>query len=135
MHDEDAFLRAIQAEPKNDLRKLVYADWLEEQGRAGEAAFVRETTAGYLTMAYTHWNTPDPRIGKAWWDIFSGAVPMWDARTMLALGRLQGLLDGFATGTHGSRISITHTRLDCARLPAPLRISSVVRSTLAGDWS
>lgn len=32
MHsDESAFLAGIRAEPKDDLRRLVYADWLEEQ--------------------------------------------------------------------------------------------------------
>jgi uncharacterized protein (TIGR02996 family) len=29
--DEAAFLAGIRAEPKDDLRRLVYADWLEEQ--------------------------------------------------------------------------------------------------------
>ncbi|MCU0705048.1 MAG: TIGR02996 domain-containing protein [Fimbriiglobus sp.] len=30
--DESAFLAGIRAEPRDDLRRLVYADWLEEQG-------------------------------------------------------------------------------------------------------
>lgn len=30
--EENAFLAGIWAEPKDDLRRLVYADWLEEQG-------------------------------------------------------------------------------------------------------
>lgn len=32
MDQEAAFLTGIRAEPKDDLRRLVYADWLEEQG-------------------------------------------------------------------------------------------------------
>jgi uncharacterized protein (TIGR02996 family) len=32
MTDEAAFLAGIRAEPKDDLRRLVYADWLDEQG-------------------------------------------------------------------------------------------------------
>lgn len=31
MSDESAFLAGIRAEPKDDLRRLVFADWLEEQ--------------------------------------------------------------------------------------------------------
>src|SRR5712691_639088 len=41
MTDEQAFLRMIVAEPDNDGAKLVYADWLEEQGDADRAAFLR----------------------------------------------------------------------------------------------
>ena len=32
MNDEDNFLRAIQADPDDAMLRLVYADWLEEQG-------------------------------------------------------------------------------------------------------
>lgn len=32
MSDEAAFLAGIRAEPKDDLRRLVYADWLDERG-------------------------------------------------------------------------------------------------------
>jgi uncharacterized protein (TIGR02996 family) len=39
--DEDAFIRAAQAQPDDDTLRLVYADWLEEQGEATHAAFVR----------------------------------------------------------------------------------------------
>ena len=31
--DEDALLAAITAAPKDDLPRLVYADWLDEHGR------------------------------------------------------------------------------------------------------
>ena len=41
MTDEQAFLRAAQAQPDDDTLRLVYADWLEEQGEASQAAFVR----------------------------------------------------------------------------------------------
>jgi uncharacterized protein (TIGR02996 family) len=35
---EDAFLRAILAQPNDDNVRLVYADWLEEQGDPGSAS-------------------------------------------------------------------------------------------------
>jgi uncharacterized protein (TIGR02996 family) len=40
MHDEGAFLKAIQADPGDDALRLVYADWLDEQGDP-RGAFVR----------------------------------------------------------------------------------------------
>jgi uncharacterized protein (TIGR02996 family) len=41
MTDGDALLRAICANPRDDLPRLVYADWLEENGRPERAAFIR----------------------------------------------------------------------------------------------
>src|SRR5262245_32529246 len=48
MSDEAAFLRAILADPADDAPRLVYADWLDEQGTpeaAARAAFLRTTAA------------------------------------------------------------------------------------------
>jgi uncharacterized protein (TIGR02996 family) len=39
--DGDALYRAILAAPADDTPRLVYADWLDEHGRAAEAEFVR----------------------------------------------------------------------------------------------
>ena len=41
MTDREAFLAAIRAVPDDDLPRLVYADWLEEQGDADRAEFIR----------------------------------------------------------------------------------------------
>lgn len=41
MSDELAFIRAAQAQPDDDTLRLVYADWLDEQGEATRAAFAR----------------------------------------------------------------------------------------------
>ena len=41
MTDRDALYRAILAHPDDDTPRLVYADWLEENGRAEEAEFIR----------------------------------------------------------------------------------------------
>jgi uncharacterized protein (TIGR02996 family) len=38
---QEAFLRAIVAQPEDDGVRLVYADWLEEHGDAEQAAFIR----------------------------------------------------------------------------------------------
>lgn len=39
--DERAFLDAICEQPHDDTARLVYADWLTENGRAGRAEFIR----------------------------------------------------------------------------------------------
>src|SRR5262245_44628998 len=38
---EQALLSAVCAEPEDDGLRLVYADWLEEQGRSDRAEFIR----------------------------------------------------------------------------------------------
>jgi uncharacterized protein (TIGR02996 family) len=39
--DEEALLRAIWAEPDDDAPRLVYAEWLEENGQSERAEFIR----------------------------------------------------------------------------------------------
>jgi uncharacterized protein (TIGR02996 family) len=39
--EEEALLRTIMAEPEADAPRLVYADWLEEQGDSDRAEFIR----------------------------------------------------------------------------------------------
>src|SRR5437764_9153483 len=41
MTDRDALIAAIAAAPADDLPRLVYADWLEENGDPAQAAFIR----------------------------------------------------------------------------------------------
>ncbi len=104
MSDEDAFLRAIQATPNDQLPRLVYADWLEEHGRTDLARWVRysveeESHAPDWTTWSARFNSRfNSRSGPAWFDLYRGLVPMCNAATLLALGRLQGLLAGFAWG-------------------------------------
>jgi uncharacterized protein (TIGR02996 family) len=39
--NHDGLLRAIREEPDEDVHRLVYADWLEEQGESGRAELIR----------------------------------------------------------------------------------------------
>jgi uncharacterized protein (TIGR02996 family) len=44
MHEEDSFLHALLENPADDTTRLVYADWLDEQGeplKAAKAEFIR----------------------------------------------------------------------------------------------
>lgn len=61
-----AFLAAIEADPCDRAPRLVYADWLEERGRAAEAAEMRES-AGRCDLASTLKALFDPgdRVFKA----------------------------------------------------------------------
>ncbi len=43
--DERAFLANITADPDDDLRRLVFADWLEEHGQGERATFIRARVA------------------------------------------------------------------------------------------
>jgi len=47
MTDGDALLRAIIAQPDEDTPRLMYADWLDEQGEAQRAEFIRVQVALY----------------------------------------------------------------------------------------
>jgi uncharacterized protein (TIGR02996 family) len=42
MMTEEAFLKAMLAAPLDSSPRLIYADWLDEQGRQDEAAFWRQ---------------------------------------------------------------------------------------------
>ncbi len=53
MTDEEAFQSTCLAQPQEDLAKLVYADWLEDQGRSIEAWRIRT----YLQVYRSHWQT------------------------------------------------------------------------------
>jgi uncharacterized protein (TIGR02996 family) len=53
--DHVAFLRAIHDRPGDALPRLIYADFLDERGRAGEAAWVRADVR--VAVGFSH---PDP---------------------------------------------------------------------------
>ena len=38
---EQAFLRAVIENPDDDAPRLIYADWLDEQGQSERAEFIR----------------------------------------------------------------------------------------------
>jgi uncharacterized protein (TIGR02996 family) len=54
MHDEQAFLQAIRAEPEADAPRLVYADWLEERGDP-RGDFIRTQVLWHRTRQDGDW--------------------------------------------------------------------------------
>lgn len=55
MSDEIGFIRVIVSEPEDDLPRLVYADWLEENDYAHAARFIRGQIAGELSTLPLSW--------------------------------------------------------------------------------
>ncbi len=94
MNDHDALLCAIGDHPEEDTPRLVYADWLEENGDPERADFVRNQVAlaqpglpsgerhplvrknvHYLTNFVRHWKYELPRVpGVEWGDFNRGLI-------------------------------------------------------------
>lgn len=53
MTDHDAFLHAIRANWKDDSPRLIYADWLEEQGNSHLADFIRQQIEHHPKSEFT----------------------------------------------------------------------------------
>jgi uncharacterized protein (TIGR02996 family) len=71
-----AFLEAILADPEEDGPRLVYADWLDEQGEAGRAEFIRVQCARSLLPA------EDPRrdeLARREAELFAEQGEAWSA--------------------------------------------------------
>jgi uncharacterized protein (TIGR02996 family) len=64
MSDEPAFLAAIQAAPADDAPRLVYADWLDEQGRHEQAEMIRVEQT--YRRAKARLTALQERVGTAW---------------------------------------------------------------------
>jgi uncharacterized protein (TIGR02996 family) len=98
MTDEDAFIRAIQADPEDTATRLVYADWLEERGQTARAEHLRRWAE--------KGQHPPMSFDRSWTDLVAGRVLLWDSPTLLALGRLEGLLRAYSqVNEHSSDIS------------------------------
>ncbi|QJW96626.1 TIGR02996 domain-containing protein [Frigoriglobus tundricola] len=98
--DEAAFLKAIGDNPADETARLVYADWLAERGEDEKATWLRESVVngwpqedqplypvGLIQTMFSRGT-----LGDAWLHLVRGRIPLWDASTLLALGRLQGFL-------------------------------------------
>lgn len=92
MSDELAFIRAAQAQPDDDTLRLVYADWLDEQGEATRAAFAR------LQVRRARLDVFDPARAELVRDearLLQKHKRYWNGRVHRALHRrgLSGLID------------------------------------------
>jgi uncharacterized protein (TIGR02996 family) len=67
----DALLAAILQEPGDVVHRLVYADWLNDQGEIKQAAFIRrwcgpETVMEHAAGCYTPWACRHADIPRCW---------------------------------------------------------------------
>src|SRR4051794_16123817 len=94
MNDHDALLTAIGEHPEEDTPRLMYADWLEENGQPERADFVRaqvelaragltdaeryphiRKNVNYLTNYVREWRDALPQIkGVEWGDFNRGLI-------------------------------------------------------------
>jgi uncharacterized protein (TIGR02996 family) len=105
--DEAAFLAAIGEQPADALPRLIFADWLDEHGRADEAAWLRADVR--LAQAYPD-TDPDDLLAIKDLKPPAGVPSLWLARSLgdvtrvlgamlLGLGRFLGpALRAFVTG-------------------------------------
>jgi uncharacterized protein (TIGR02996 family) len=63
MTDGDALLRAIIAHPDGDVPRLVYADWLEENGDPARAQFIRVQCE---IARYPEFDAPQDLVEREW---------------------------------------------------------------------
>jgi uncharacterized protein (TIGR02996 family) len=74
MANDEAFIRAIAAEPESDTSRLVYADWLEEQGNLPAADYLRTE----LELAKLPLESPEaPRLRSRLWQAWARVDPKW----------------------------------------------------------
>ncbi|MEO2090029.1 MAG: ribosomal protein L7/L12 [Gemmataceae bacterium] len=85
MTEDEPFIAGIRANPLDDLRRLVYADWLDERGRAEEAEYLRLVAALAAAGAAVdpgHLNTMlllalAQRLDPQWREAVGGRFDLW----------------------------------------------------------
>jgi uncharacterized protein (TIGR02996 family) len=82
MSDNTAFLRAVLEHPDDDGPRLVYADWLDEQGQADRAEFIRvqcELAADWSCCRCTrHQRCGFCRLQRREWELWGdGRMSQW----------------------------------------------------------
>ncbi|HVL15139.1 MAG TPA: TIGR02996 domain-containing protein, partial [Gemmata sp.] len=104
--------------PSDATTKLAYADWLDERGEHDKAEYLRLVTGPppHPTdrEGWSRRHAAQRRL-RVWLELVNSRVPIWDAATMFALGRLRGLLDAYAgLSAHESDIGYVFDACLCA---------------------
>lgn len=74
MSPEEAFIRAVEANPSADMPRLVYADWLDENGREPFADFLRTE----LELAKLPLDSPAaPPLRERLWQAWAAVDAVW----------------------------------------------------------
>lgn len=96
MTDRDALLAAIRADPDCDTARLVFADWLQEQGEEARAEFIRAQITFENTENEADAFELDERAWRLWqanyakWEGASG-LSNWITRRSLCRGFIESV--------------------------------------------
>src|SRR5262249_52273565 len=123
MDERYRLIRAIEAEPDDDLPRLVFADWLEEHGDEARARFIRLQCRWSRLRESLRWKdyleSPEGKADQAEivaleaanWDAWTSGLPEWAFesirwfdRGFLDLGDMTGrqfLADAATARVHG----------------------------------
>ena len=89
--DELALMKAIYAAPDDDMPRLVYADWLDEQGNAEQqahAAFIRLQCERYRENPNSGISLREQRLLEEWERTWRHKLPEGIARRRRLSSRL-----------------------------------------------
>jgi uncharacterized protein (TIGR02996 family) len=135
MTEEDALQTGIREHPLDDLRRLVYADWLDEHGRPAEAEYLRLVAALAETTGPIDRGSPTagrlleltPRLPAEWRNRVGGRFDLW--------------LDGYDLGQKIAAIKVAlvltwfglaEAKWLCEALPARILLGDTFEACAAG---
>ena len=81
--DRAALLAGIAADPDNDLRRLVFADWLDDHGEPARAEFIRLQIEGSRITDAAEVKPLDAHVGE----VFQAHAADWFAPFLQSLDR------------------------------------------------
>ena len=90
--DERALIRAIACDFDNDMPRLVYADWLDEQGRCERAEFIRLQCADARGVIDWHGKQREQELFQRYNETWVKELPKW------AITRKHGYWQAFERG-------------------------------------
>lgn len=132
MSDQEAFLAAVAADPDDDLPRLVFADWCEENGDPARAEFIR------LQCALARQPVPDTDLRLRSYDLLDANEHRWlDGVPDHGPVRAVSFDRGFVSKVWAA--SPEHFRRVAAGPPSTVRSvrfeKDSDRGTLPGDWA
>jgi uncharacterized protein (TIGR02996 family) len=98
--DEDRFIRGIATSPEDEVLRLVYSDWLEENGH--------DARSTYLRAEVGHFRTPPKARGEPDWVRAGEIDPVW--RAMVSRASVGILVPGLTFSQTGPTVLLDRIR-------------------------
>ena len=121
--DRAALLAGIAADPDNDLRRLVFADWLDDHGEPARAEFIRLQIDGPRVTDPAEWKSLDARVRE----VFRDHAADWFAPFLRALDPERHIPTAYAFNPGGGRTCGIDCRHDSPSSAAYVRGAAVRR--------